>query len=116
MVGFQGDFLYAESFGSSISRIPLFRGDSQITRNYCAFWKQENTGKYVEEFADILKREFDQIYLMERVVLIFGRAVLFRISFTYENLLKVKLIPRRTFIIINTGRMKEKGFVLRAVM
>lgn len=24
-----------ESFGSSISRVPLFRGDSQITRNDC---------------------------------------------------------------------------------
>ena len=84
VVGFQGDFLYAEnleearlmviggqgflpvegvkrggSFGSSISRIPLFRGDSQITRNYCAFWKQENSGYYVEEFADILKRKFE---------------------------------------------------------
>lgn len=84
VVGFQGDFLYAEnleearllviggqgfmpvegvkkpeSFGSSISRIPLFRGDSQITRNYCAFWKKDNSGCYVEEFADILKRKFE---------------------------------------------------------
>ena len=84
VVGFQGDFLYAEnleearlmviggqgfmpvegvksaeSFGPSISRIPLFRGDSQITRNSCAFWKQENSSKYVEEFADILKRKFE---------------------------------------------------------
>ena len=84
VVGFQGDFLYAENleearlmviggqgfmpvegvkraenFGSSISRIPLFRGDSQITRNYCAFWKQENSGYYVKEFADILKRKFE---------------------------------------------------------
>jgi DNA-binding transcriptional LysR family regulator len=84
VVGFRGDFLYAEnleearllviggqgfmpvegvkkpeSFGSSISRIPLFRGDSQITRNYCAFWKKDNSGYYVEEFADILKRKFE---------------------------------------------------------
>ena len=84
VVGFQGDFLYAENleearlmviggqgfmpvegvkraenFGASISRIPLFRGDAQITRNYCAFWKQENSGYYVEEFADILKRKFE---------------------------------------------------------
>lgn len=84
VVGFQGDFLYAESleearllviggqgflpvegvkraedFGAFISRIPLFRGDSQITRNYCAFWKQENSGYYVEEFANILKRKFE---------------------------------------------------------
>lgn len=84
VIGFQGDFLYAEnleearllviggqgfmpvegvrkaeSLGSSISRIPLFRGDSQITRNYCAFWKKDNSGYYVEEFADILKRKFE---------------------------------------------------------
>lgn len=84
VVGFQGDFLYAENleearlmviggqgfmpvegvkkggdFGSSISRIPLFRGDSQITRNYCAFWKRDNSGYYVEEFADMLKRKFE---------------------------------------------------------
>ncbi|MBD5552153.1 MAG: LysR family transcriptional regulator [Lachnospiraceae bacterium] len=83
VIGFQGDFLYAENleearlmviggqgfmpvegvkraenFGSSISRIPLFWGDSQITRNYCAFWKQENSGYYVKEFADILKGKF----------------------------------------------------------
>ena len=30
----------AENFGSSICRIPLFRGDLQIKRNYCAFWKK----------------------------------------------------------------------------
>ncbi|MDE6435033.1 MAG: LysR family transcriptional regulator [Lachnospiraceae bacterium] len=84
VVGFQGDFFYAENLeearlmviggqgfmpvegvkkaenlGSSISRIPLFRGDSQITRNYCAFWKRENSDYYVEEFADILKRKFE---------------------------------------------------------
>ena len=84
VVGFQGDFLYAsnleearlmviggqgfmpvegvkraENFGSSISRIPLYRGDLQITRNYCAFWRKDNSGYYVEEFADILKRKFE---------------------------------------------------------
>lgn len=84
VVGFQGDFLYAENleearlmviggqgfmpveganraeiFDSSISRIPLYRGDLQIRRNYCAFWKKENSGYYVEEFADMLKRKFE---------------------------------------------------------
>lgn len=83
IVGFQGEFLYAENLeearllviggqgfmpvegicqagntGPSISRIPLFRGDSPITRNYCAFWKRDNSGYYVEEFADILKKQF----------------------------------------------------------
>lgn len=28
----------ADSFGPSIGRIPLFRGDTQIRRNYCAFF------------------------------------------------------------------------------
>ena len=84
VVGFQGDFLYAENleearlmviggqgfmpvegvkraenFGSSISRIPLFRDGSKITRNYCAFWKKGNSGYYIEEFADILKGKFE---------------------------------------------------------
>lgn len=65
----------AENFGSSISRIPLFRGDSQITRNYCAFWKQENSGYYVEEFADILKRKFEYTRFGERAVLMFKGAL-----------------------------------------
>lgn len=84
VVGFQGEFLYAENLeearlqvisgrgfmpaegarqagnvGSSISRIPLCRGGEQITRNYCAFWKKDNSGYYVEEFAEMLKRQFE---------------------------------------------------------
>lgn len=81
VIGFQGDFLYAETleearlriisgqgfmpvegnaqpvnFGTSA--IPLFRGDRQITRNYCLFWKKDNSSYYMEEFADILKSKF----------------------------------------------------------
>lgn len=84
VVGFQGEFLYAENleearlqvisgrgfmpaegarqagnFGTSISRIPLYRGGEQITRNYCAFWKKDNSGYYVEEFAQMLKKQFE---------------------------------------------------------
>ncbi len=84
IVGFHGDFLYAENleearlmvigghgfmpvegggqaenFGISIKRIPLFRGDSQMRRNYCAFWKKDNSGYYVEAFADMLKGKFE---------------------------------------------------------
>ena len=36
-----------------------FQGNSQITRNYCAFWKKDHSGYYVEAFADILKRKFE---------------------------------------------------------
>lgn len=84
VIGFQGEFLYAENLeearlliisgqgfmsaegakqgkpsDSVTSRLPLFRGESQISRNYCAFWKKENSGYYVEAFADILKRKFE---------------------------------------------------------
>lgn len=50
---------YLESFGLPISRIPLANSGGQISRNYCAFWKKDNSGYYVEEFADILKKQFD---------------------------------------------------------
>ncbi len=85
VVGFHGEFLFAEnleearlmiisgkgfmpvegvgmvqSFGTSICRIPLCRGDEQIKRNYCAFWKKDNSGYYVEEFADMLKAQYEQ--------------------------------------------------------
>ncbi len=85
VVGFHGEFLFAEnleearlmiisgkgfmpvegvgmiqSSGASICRIPLYRGDEQIKRNYCAFWKKDNSGYYVEEFAEILKAQYEQ--------------------------------------------------------
>lgn len=49
----------AGSLGMSIIRIPLFRGEKQITRNYCAFWKKDNSGYYIEEFAALLKQKFE---------------------------------------------------------
>lgn len=85
VIGFQGEFLYAENleearllvisgqgfmpaeasdlasdFGTSIRRIPLRRGEESIRRNYCLFWKKDNSGYYIEEFADILKRKYEQ--------------------------------------------------------
>lgn len=85
VVGFQGDFLFADTlqrtrmmvvmgqgvmpiegvgsseyFGSGIRRVPLYRGDRPLMRNYCAFWKEDNSGFYVEEFADMLKKQFDK--------------------------------------------------------
>lgn len=50
----------APTAGISIMRIPLMRGNEPIRRNYCAFWKKDNSGYYVEEFADILKSQFEQ--------------------------------------------------------
>ncbi len=84
IVGFLGDFLYAgnleearlmvvtgkgfmpvegaenaPSFGAAIRRIPLYRGEDPVRRNYCAFWKKDNSGYYVEEFASLLKAQYE---------------------------------------------------------
>lgn len=48
-----------ENLGTSICRIPLYQGDTQVTRNYCLFWKKDNSGYYIEEFAEILKSKFE---------------------------------------------------------
>ena len=42
--------------GNSIRRLPVYQGDQQIMRNYCMFWKKDQTGYYIEEFADLLRR------------------------------------------------------------
>ena len=48
--------LYAET----IVRLPLCRNAAPIRRNYCAFWKADNSGFYIEEFAEILKVQFEK--------------------------------------------------------
>ena len=83
IIGFKGGFLFADtlqaarvmtvsnrgimpvegrigdpSSGAVLKRIPLLRGENELNRRYCAFWKKENSGYYVEEFADILKSMF----------------------------------------------------------
>ena len=85
VVGFQGEFLYAENLeearlmvigrkgflpvegtgqsapaGTPIARIPLMRGEEPILCNYCAFWKKTGSGCYVEEFAGLLKDQFEK--------------------------------------------------------
>lgn len=91
VVGFPGEFLYAENLeearlmvigrkggvpvegtgqtapaGASIVRIPLVRGKEPILRNYCAFWKKDNSGYYVEEFAKMLKAQFEDEHNPEK--------------------------------------------------
>ena len=83
IVGIKGDFLFAENleearllviggkgfmpieggdkepwFAATLRRILLTRKGKPIKRNYGAFWKTDNSGYYVEEFADILKSKF----------------------------------------------------------
>lgn len=83
IVGLHGDYLFADSlqearlmiitgqgympvdvigkqelFDSSVQRIPLTRGGEPVTKTYCAFWKKDNSGYYVEDFSEILRKEF----------------------------------------------------------
>lgn len=81
--GFKGDFLFAESIeearlmvvqnngfmpvdagpefvGNATTRIPLCRKDCPITRHYCAFWKKDNSGYYIEAFAEMLEAVFSE--------------------------------------------------------
>ncbi len=47
------------SLGTNIVRIPLYRGNEPMKRNYCAFWKKENAKRMSEEFAEILRHKFE---------------------------------------------------------
>lgn len=83
IVGIKGDFLFADSvqearlkiitgqgympvdvignqawFDSIIDRIPLIRNDEPVRKTYCAFWRKDNSGYYIEDFAEILKAMF----------------------------------------------------------
>lgn len=83
IVGLQGEYLFADTvqearlkiisgqgympvdvigeqewFDTSVSRIPLVRNRQAIQKTYCAFWKKDNSGYYIEEFADMLKTCF----------------------------------------------------------
>src|SRR5574344_58533 len=49
----------SDNFGMQLARISLCRGENQITKNYCAFWKADNSGYYVEEFANMLNAKFE---------------------------------------------------------
>ena len=44
--------------GAPITRVPLVRGNEPILRNYCAFWQKKNGNPYVAEFAELLKKQF----------------------------------------------------------
>lgn len=45
-------------FDSTINRIPLVRNGEPVRKTYCAFWRKDNSGYYVEEFAALLKAIF----------------------------------------------------------
>lgn len=82
VVGFRGTFLFANTLEKArlfvasgqgflpvtekslatsedtIRRLPLYRNDAPIHQKLCLFWKKENSGYYVESFADCLEARF----------------------------------------------------------
>lgn len=83
IVGIKGDFLFADSiqearlkiitghgympvdvignpawFDTTIARIPLVRNKESVRKTYCAFWRKDNSGYCIEDFAEILKNRF----------------------------------------------------------
>ncbi|WP_207725026.1 LysR family transcriptional regulator [Acetobacterium paludosum] len=85
IVGFKGDFLFFDNleearlmvvggkgfmpieggerpsqFGTTISRVPLYKRGSPVHRRYCAFWKVNNSVSKLKEFSEILKSKFNK--------------------------------------------------------
>ena len=83
VIGIKGDFLFADSiqegrlkiitgqgympvdvigdpawFDVSLDRIPLVRNGKPVRKIYCAFWRKDNSGYYIEDFAELLKEYF----------------------------------------------------------
>lgn len=46
--------------GASIRRLPVYLGERQIVRNYCAFWHKDQDTRHVQAFADLLRRLLTQ--------------------------------------------------------
>lgn len=56
----RGFMVVDDSFQSNdpnIVTIPLTRNGKHIVRNYCAFWKKENSTYYIEEFAECYRKK-----------------------------------------------------------
>lgn len=84
IIGIRGDYIFTDSFqaarlqiitgqgfmpvdvigksvwfDTAVSRIPLVRNGQPVRKTYCGFSKKDNSGYYVEEFTDMLKKEFE---------------------------------------------------------
>ena len=45
-------------FDSTIERVPLVRNGEPVRKTYCVFWRKDNSGYYIEDFAEMVKRIF----------------------------------------------------------
>lgn len=63
VIGGNGFFISAGETGvlnQPISRVPLYGEHAPLRQTYCVFWKKSNTGYYMEEFAYLLKQQFEK--------------------------------------------------------
>lgn len=61
----KGFFLVDNTFSTNnedIVLIPLYKNGKHITRNYCAFWKKNNTSYYIEEFVELYRNQLQISY------------------------------------------------------
>ncbi len=81
--GFDGDFIFAPTikdarlmvvanrgffpvdgqpilshFDATIARVPFYKNYEPFTKNLCIFWKKDNSGYYIEDFAEMLENKF----------------------------------------------------------
>ena len=89
IIGLHGDFMFADTiqearlkiitgqgylpvdvigeqawFDTVVSRIPLYRNNQPVRKIYCAFWRKDNSGYYIEDFAEMLHSCFFSISSM----------------------------------------------------
>lgn len=101
----------------ALRRLRLTRKGKPIRRNYCAFWKVDNSGYYVEDFAEILSAKFKfggrrrrgkTVSAVGRVRFFARRHAIFRISFSYDLLLEIKLFRRSGWTRMKEDQMKGR--------
>lgn len=44
---------------SIVKTVPLYNGNLMLYQKYYAYWKNDNSGYYIEKFAEILKQQFN---------------------------------------------------------
>lgn len=50
-----------ETINQTVAKvIPLYNGKIPLRQNYYAYWKKDNSGYYIEKFAEVLKAQFSK--------------------------------------------------------
>lgn len=55
---FLTEFSEPPEISNDVKYIPLVEGGKQLFRKYFAFWRKDNAKKYLEDFAEILRKNF----------------------------------------------------------